>query len=266
MADDSELPTRPQPLDHAAMERVLARAVELQAADTDPSDVAIDEAQLLEVAREVGLSPEHLRQALAEERSRAQVPLEHGLAATLLGPAHVHASRTVSGTVASTLDQLDTWLQREHGMQVKRRLANRALWEPRSGLFSEMRRVLNVGGHGYHLRPTREVGATVVPVDGNRVLVRLEADLANVRMERAVSGAAVAGGGVLGTGALIVLGFFLPVAIVPAVVAAAGGYVIARSHGPVVVRAQLALEQLLDRLEQGDTPRPGLLSALDVLR
>jgi hypothetical protein len=151
-------------------------------------------------------------------------------------------------------------------MQLKRRLTDRVLWEPRSGLFSEMRRVLNVGGHGYYLRPTREVSATAVPVDAERVLVRLDADLANVRVERAASGAALAGGGVLGTGALITLGFFVPVAVVPAVVAVIGGYFVARSHAPVVARAQLALEQLLDRLERGDSPRQGLLSALDVLR
>ena len=266
MADEGELPTRAQPLDHAAMERVLARAVELQAADADPSDVAINEEQLLEVAREVGLSPEHLRQALAEERSRAQVPTEHGVAARLFGPARVYASRTIRSTVKAALDSLDAWLQREHGMQVKRRLADRILWEPRSGLISEMRRVLNVGGHGYYLRPTREVAATVVPVDEERVLVRLEADLANVRVERAASGVALAGGGVLGTGALITLGFFVPVAVVPAVVALVGGYFVARSHAPVVARAQLALEQLLDRLERGEVPRPGLMSGWDALR
>jgi hypothetical protein len=70
----------------------------------------------------------------------------------------------------------------------------------------------------------------------------------------------------LGAGALAVLGFFLPVAIVPAAVTVVGGYFIARSHAPMVTRAQLALEQLLDRLERGDPPRPNVLSALDVWR
>lgn len=267
MADESGLPARQQPLDRSAMERVLARAAELQAADADPTDVVVNEDQLIEVAREVGLSPEHLRQALAEERSRAQVPEERGLAARLFGSARVHASRTVKGTTAATLDLLDQWLQREDAMRVKRRLADRMLWEPRPGLFSEMRRLLNVGGRGYYLRPTREVAATVVPVDDQRVLVRLEADLTNVRFERALSGGVMAGGGVLGTGALIALGFFVPVAIIPAAVAAVGGYFVARTHTPVVARAQLALEQLLDRLERGDSPpRPNVLSALDVWR
>src|SRR6185503_98853 len=78
MADESGLPARRQPLDRAAMERVLARAAELQTADADPADAALNEDQLIEVAREVGLSPEHLKQALAEERSRAQVPDDQG--------------------------------------------------------------------------------------------------------------------------------------------------------------------------------------------
>jgi hypothetical protein len=267
MADESGLPARQQPLDRAAMERVLARAAELQTADADPADAALNEDQLIEVAREVGLSPEHLKQALAEERSRAQVPDESGLVARVFGPAHVHASRTIKGSAAAMLERLDMWLQREESMQVKRRLSDRMLWEPRPGLFSEMRRLLNVSGRGYYLRPTREVGATVVPVDAERVLVRLEADLSNVRFERATSGAIVAGAGVLGAGALAVLGFFLPVAIVPAAVTVVGGYFIARSHAPMVTRAQLALEQLLDRLERGDSPpRPNVLSALDVWR
>jgi hypothetical protein len=268
MVDEGGLPARRQPLDRAAMERVLARAAELQAADADPADAALNEDQLIEVAREVGLSPEHLKQALAEERSRAQVPEESGMTARLFGPAHVHASRTIKGTTAATLERLDTWLQREESLQVKRRLFDRMFWEPRPGLFSEMRRLLNVSGRGYYLRPTREVGATVVPVDAERVLVRLEADLSNVRFERATSGAIVAGCGVLGTGALVVLGFFVPVAIIPAAATAVGGYFIARSHAPLVTRAQLALEQLLDRLERGDSPppRPNVLSALDVWR
>lgn len=267
MADESGLPARQQPLDRTAMERVLARAAELQAADADPTDAVLNEDQLIEVAREVGLSAEHLRQALAEERSRAQVPDEHGLAARLLGAAHVNASRTINGTAAATLDKLDMWLQREDSMQVKRRLPDRMLWEPRPGLFSEMRRLLNVSGRGYYLRPTREVGATVVPVDDKRVLVRLEADLSNVRFERALTGGIMTGCGALGTGALVALGFFLPVAVIPVGVAAVGGFFIARSHTPVVIRAQLALEQLLDRLERGDSPpRPNVLSALDVWR
>ena len=56
-------------LERGAMERVLARASELQALGADAPE-GLTEAQLLELGKEVGISSEHLRQALAEERTR----------------------------------------------------------------------------------------------------------------------------------------------------------------------------------------------------
>jgi uncharacterized membrane protein YphA (DoxX/SURF4 family) len=235
-----------------ALERVLSRAAELQAVDADPSDAMLTEEQLLEVGREVGLSPQHIRQALAEERSRPLVPEEHGGMARIFGAARVHATRTVRASADSVFHLLDLWMQREESMQVRRRLVDRMTWEPRSGFITEVRRGLNLGGFGYHLSRAEEVAATVVPVDRDRVLVRLEADLANVRFQRVASGGAVVGGGAVGTAVLLALGFFAPVAAIPAGIAVIGGYFVARSHVPLVVRAQTSLEKLLDRLERGD--------------
>ena len=70
-ATDQRMVERPS-IDRTALERVLARAAQLQMAageDTGPAD-GLSESQLLDVGREVGLSPAHLRQALAEERTR----------------------------------------------------------------------------------------------------------------------------------------------------------------------------------------------------
>lgn len=239
-------------LNRDALERVLARAAELQAGDADPADATLTEEQLVEVGREVGLAPQNVRQALAEERSRVMVPEEQSGMARMFGTARVHASRTVRGSTDSVFRALDSWMQREESMQVKRRLSDRMTWEPRSGFITEVRRGLNIGGFGYHLSRAEEVGATVVPVDGERVLVRLEADLANVRFQRVASGGALAGGGAIGTAVLLALGFFAPLAVVPAGVAVLGGYFVARSHTPLVARAQISLEQLLDRLERGE--------------
>jgi hypothetical protein len=172
--------------------------------------------------------------------------------ARVFGTARVHASRTVRGTADSVFRALDMWMQREESMQVKRRLADRMTWEPRSGFITEVRRGLNLGGFGYHLSRAEEVAATVVPVDRQRVLVRLEADLANVRFQRVASGGALFGGGAIGSAILLALGFFAPVAVIPVGVAAIGGYFISRSHAPLVARAQTSLEQLLDRLERGE--------------
>src|SRR5450755_5169023 len=100
-------PGAPAPLERAALERVLARAAELQAAEADPGELTLTEAQILDVGSEVGIPAKHLRQALAEERSRVEVPVERGRVAALFGPATVFASRTVRGTPALIFEKLD---------------------------------------------------------------------------------------------------------------------------------------------------------------
>jgi len=70
VAASRDLPAR---LDRSALERVLARAAELQAAELDPGEY-ISEERLLEIAKEVGLAPHHMRQALAEERTLVTLP------------------------------------------------------------------------------------------------------------------------------------------------------------------------------------------------
>src|SRR5437764_14852410 len=100
-------PTRPKPpvrpLDRSGLERVLARAAELQSGPSDTSEEFTEE-QLLELGREVGLSPQNLRQALAEERTRSVVPDdERGVLASLFGPSRVRAGRPVPGKPADVL-------------------------------------------------------------------------------------------------------------------------------------------------------------------
>jgi hypothetical protein len=87
MPGDANLPVPTSKLDRSAMERVLARAAELQAGSGEPEE-ALSEEQILELGKEVGLSPQHLRQALAEERTRVSVPGSDSTAsmATCSGP------------------------------------------------------------------------------------------------------------------------------------------------------------------------------------
>src|SRR6478609_6812860 len=70
---DHNLPAK---IDRAAVDRVLARAAQLQAEGTTDTQEQLTEAQLLDLAKEVGLDPVNLRQALAEERTRVAVPDE----------------------------------------------------------------------------------------------------------------------------------------------------------------------------------------------
>src|SRR3954466_379988 len=100
-----------------ALERVLARAAELQAASGDDSDAAesLTEEQIVELGKEVGLSSANIRQALAEERARIEpsAGATSGIASRLFGATRVGAQRVVPGAADRVLATLDRWMQRE---------------------------------------------------------------------------------------------------------------------------------------------------------
>jgi hypothetical protein len=156
-------------------------------------------------------------------------------------------------------------MQREECLRVQRRFPDRITWEPKSGFFDHMQRNLNFAGRGYHLIRASQVAATIIPVDAERVLVRLDADLSETRSSRIRVGAGALIAGILGSGIVAVIGSITVVpdafmllggaAAVPTLAGAAAGYGIGKGHRAVVMRAQLALEQTLDRLEFGTQRR-----------
>ena len=266
MAGDSNLPARNPSggLDRGALERVLARAAELQSGSGEPEE-ALSEDQLLEIGKEVGLSAQHLRQALAEERTRVALPPDDGgLSAKLLGGARVGASRTVPGRPREVLAAIDEWMQRQECLQVKRQFPDRIVWEARRDLFGTVRRALNVGGRGYALSRAYEVAATAVAVDATRTLVRIDADLAPFRSSLARQSTGATALGVAAGGVLVALHFAVVAAAAPVVLVGAGAFYLARGiNARTANAAQLALEQLLDGLERGEIAKPpSLLSAL----
>src|SRR4051794_41100477 len=154
-------PSSPKPpsraLDRSSLERVLARAAELQSGSSETPEEFTEE-QLLELGREVGLSPQNLRQALAEERTRSVAPDdESGLAATLFGPSRIRAARTVPGKSADVLSTIDAWMQRQELLIVKRHHVDRIVWEPRRDFLVGLKRALKVGGRDYALSHAFEV-------------------------------------------------------------------------------------------------------------
>jgi len=258
-------------LDRQALERVLARAAELQgtAAIPESSDL-ISESQLLEIGKDVGLSAETLNQALAEERTRINVPEERGLIAQIAGAGYATATRTVAGNARDILATIDVWMVRDECLQVQRRFADRITWEPQRGLFGKLRRTVNVSGKGFYLMDAAQVSATVLPVDSSRVVVRLDADIHPSRSRRVGASGFV---GAMGLAVSGVIGLGLVIANLPLLVAAGatvipiagsgiGAYQIAKSHRSVLSSVQLALEQILDRLEHGELTRAGLLGAI----
>jgi len=271
----TDLPDKGPPsgraLDRAALERVLARASELQAGTSEPSE-AMTEHQLIELGKEVGLSPEHVRQAIAEEQTRVAVQQPAGRVAGVFGPNTAWAQRVISGTQADVLARIDRYMQTQEALAVRRRYAERITWEARRDFLGQMKRGFGLGGRAYSLTRADEIGATVVPVDSARVLVRLDAAFSDARRRSVTGSGVLAGTGLAGAGGVIALAATIPgssmavALMIGGVWAAIGGVgftAVAKSYRSNVERAQLALEQALDRLEHPEPPRQGTL--FDVL-
>lgn len=252
----------PSKIDRAAVDRILTRALELQSDAPGDGQGQLTETQLLDLAKEVGLDPTNLRQALAEERTRVAVPDEQGVLATLYGSATASAQRTVRGTPAQVLRALDDWMQRQESLTVQRyHSTERIVWEARRDIVGIVRRT--VSGRGHALSRATDVAATAIALDDARVLVRLDARLAGYRALMAQQNVAVAGAALVGGGVLAVLSFPLLAIAAPVAVLVPVGFGIARtSQHRTVQRAQLALEQVLDRLERGEAGRPPTLLSM----
>ncbi len=252
MASDPIEP-RSTGLTRPALERVLARAAELHTQDGSDDGAPMTEAQLLELGKEVGLSADALRQALAEERAQSPLPAAGGVTAFFTGTRYASASRTVPGTPAQVLGALDAMMQRQEQLIVKRRFVDQLVWESRKDLLASLRRGLALDGHRYDLARATDVSGIVVAVGSTKTHVRLVADFRDDRETR--SKVAVGGsiGGAVALGVPLAVMSVTPVLVVvpPLLVAAIIVSAVRRSYRTSTQRAQVALEQALDHLEFG---------------
>jgi hypothetical protein len=250
-------------LDRRAVERVLARAAELQAGSGGAASELLTESQLIDIAKEVGLEPVHVRQALAEERTQPSGPIEQGWIAQTFGAGTASATRTVTGAPVAVLAALDRWMQDEECLRVQRRFADGLVWEPRSDMFGMLRRALGIGGRSYALASATSVRGTVVSLDATRTLIRLDADISDRRALRLRTGSALFGAGAVGAVIVYTLAVAMAaIAVVPLAGGTAAAWALARGHRGLVARTQLALEQALDRVQFGDGRAPRSLVSM----
>lgn len=250
----------PPVLHRAALERVLQRAAELQAASTEVPET-LTEAELVSLGEEVGLSATALKQALLEERMRIVLPEERGPQAALWGPATFVATRVVAGTPREVLTKLHRMMDEGENLRELRRFPDRVVWGPRGGFAGTIRTLTRLDGRGFPLARADEVSAVAVAADSQRVHVRLESTLLARRNSAAqATGIGLFGGG---TTALIfgLLGIMMPVGLLTGAAVAAGAAISSRSsYRRDATLAQLALEQILDRLEFGEASKGKLFS------
>jgi hypothetical protein len=243
----------PARIDRAALERIIQRAAELQTAERDIGEELTPD-QVLALGREVGIPGRYLQQALLEERTRLVMVQPSGTWDRIAGPAQVVAQRAVPGLAADIEAVLVEWMEEKELFCVQRQQPGRITWEPLGGIAAAFRRstaALNRGSAAMMLARADTVTATVIALDPGRCHVTLTAEARKARAEFVGGGAALAGAGMLGTGLMVVLGALLPVALIPAPVAIAIGYGVARQYRSALYRIQLGLERALDQLEQG---------------
>lgn len=260
----------PAGIDRPALERILQRAAELQAAERDMGH-ALSPDEVLALGREVGIPDRYLQQALLEERVRGDVE-PAGPWDRIAGPAAVMVQRAVPGTVEQAERSLLGWVDRNELFRVQRQQPGRIVWEPMGGFAAAVRRSSAAihSKRAFMLSRADTISAAILPLGTGRSHVALSATARRARAELVGGGVAIAGGGVAATGILVLLGAILPVALAVSPVGLAAGYATARRYRGARERIQLGLERALDYLEHGATRpehqlpgrRPGLFGLL----
>jgi hypothetical protein len=169
-----------------------------------------------------------------------------------MGPRRVAAQRTLRGTVEVTEAALREWMSEGELLQVKRRYPDRTSWERKEGFGASIKRSFGVAGRKYVLAGASEVITRVTTTDEAHCHVQLVADLSNKRTGYVIGSSVLVGSGASVTGILLVLGVMVPFAVIPAVVCVPIAARVARSNLKEVEKFQVALEQILDRLEHGE--------------
>lgn len=255
------------------LERVLARASELQTQSSSDPVETISEERLLEIAREVGLDVQHVRQALAEERAQLLLPgIAGGLvsgpsdspALVAYGPSVISAQRTVRGSPAEVLQRLEQYLPRNEYLTPVRRTGDRVVWEPRRDPMGNLLRSIGGGGRRFDLVRLDQLVVTATAVDSERTVLRFDAVVAGARKSARTTGHIVTG--VMALVALLgSLPVFLISTVLPAVAAGLVAFLVLTAGAvswftwrgmrsqfrSMIARVQMRLELLLDDEEQG---------------
>lgn len=251
--NDAQLPA---PIDRPALERILQRAAELQAAERDIGEGLTSE-EVLALGKEVGIPARYLQQAMLEDRTRA-MPVAEGWLDQAVGPGTVSASRVVRGTTEAAERALLDWMQKQELMALLRQQPGMISWERMGGVQAAIRRgfsTFDSGGAKFMLDRADAVRAVVTGLEDGYVHVTLTASLRATRGGYIGGAAALSSVGAAGTIVLVALQAAALVAAAPVVGGAFVGWVVTRRFRPVADRTHLGLERALDYVE-GTASKP----------
>ena len=239
---------------------IVRRAAEIQQKDGSPGSQLLSEEEVVEIGRQVGLEPGHVRRAMAEVHAESlapQSPPGNRLLDLVAGTSWVEVRRVVAGDPTRVQQQIEMQLREQEKLVSLRRRPLRSVWEASGGVMHRLERSLNFSGKEYALAEARQVQLALAEIEPGWTLVTLGADLANKRDEVLYSAGGVIGfvavfGAVFsGTamGYAIVLAALVAL-LVTAISAAVGIPWMRWATEKRRNRVELILEGLLDRVDR----------------
>ncbi len=172
---------RLQQLSTGEVERVLRRAIELQTDSEYRTDEArLDREALRRVAAEIGIDPDHLESAVAEELLRVQAE-QPGLIDRWLAPSRLTVRGAGQGDMTQVRASLDRWLGYHAGLRKRAESHSSAVWESDKSLVAAARMKLRGAQGSGALRTTMGVRDDIHPLDPGKQIVTIEADTGNLR-------------------------------------------------------------------------------------
>lgn len=243
------------------LERIVRRAATMQQRAGDPGQQSLTEEEVIQIGRQVGLDPGHVRRAMAEVHAESLLPTagpDSRLFSLLAGDASLPVRRVVSGEPDAIQQRLEAVLGDEENLRPLRRRPGRSVWEPSSNVFDRVQRSLGLDGRSYTLAQARHVDLSVAELEPGWTLVTATADLTRERNE-------VLGGGGFGALFAVVAAVVLThsMDLENAAMLAAGAAVLTAIVATAIaipwmrwsmrekhVRVRLGLEGLLDRVDR----------------
>jgi hypothetical protein len=193
-ASNDDLADRLDRLGMPVAERVLRRAIELQDESASQKD-QISLAALQQVAAELGIEPEQVRRALAEELTAASEPIS-GLLGKVLAPASLSQRRVIEGSAEQVEAAVRTWMIDQEGLRLRLRSGTRTSWEKEGNPAIRIRQGLKMTRGSGALRSVPEVVSQHSRIDDGSQVVELKVDTAVVNRTAVGVGSGLGAAGV----------------------------------------------------------------------
>lgn len=168
------------------LEPIVRRAAEIQNKRGNPGAQSLTEQEVIEIGRQVGLEPEHIRRAMAEVRAESlspKLPPGNRILDLLAGDSRVEVRRVVAGDSALVQQQIEMQLRDKEKLSPLRRRTTRSVWEASGGVMDQIERFMNFSGKEYALAEARQVHLAVAEIEPGWSMVTIAADVANKRDE-----------------------------------------------------------------------------------